>query len=348
MNEFIVIFICLLLNALFAAFEMAFVAVSRPELKGLAKKGSHDAERLILLRANPERTLSVIQLGLTFVSAIAAAVGGMGIVDKMEPYFIEQFSLSENIAKALAVVIFVTPLTYISVVFGELIPKTLALRHPARIVMLGAKSLFWLDRALSPFVFALEWSTKKFLELIFRRSKIQVSLPDATIEISELSPVHQKFMLNMATIEKKKLNDILIPWEEVDCIQKTDSISEVSHTFITSAHTRLPVMENNRVVGILNTKEFIVLKEAGAESWLSIIRQVLKVKSTDSALGVLRLMQENRQRMSIVFSPFGERLGIVTLEDILEVIIGDIFDEDDDGIVRRVFASRARNKIMDQ
>ena len=347
MNEFIVISVCLLLNALFAAFEMAFVAVSKPELNGLAKKGNKDAEELIHMRSHPERTLSVIQLGLTFSSALAAAVGGMGIVHKVEPYFMEHFRVSESVAKGLGLIVFVTPLTYISVVFGELVPKTLALRHPTKIVLLGAKSLFWLDRTLSPIVAALEWSTKKFLDIVFRRAKLPTALPEATIEISELSPVHQRFMLNMATIEKKSIKDILVPWEEVNVIHKTDSIAEVANAFVTSAHTRLPVLDNNRVFGVLNTKEFIILKEAEAESWHSIIRQVLKVKSTDSALGVLRLMQENRQRMCIVFSPFGERMGVVTLEDIWSVIIGDIYDEDDDGIVRRVFASRARNKIMD-
>lgn len=345
MTVILIIVLCLLINAVLAAYEMAFVAVSKPELKGLAKVGNKDAAKLLLLRSNPERTLSIIQLGLTFSSALAAAVGGMGIVDNVETYFVS-LGFSEKLAKSLGVFLVVMPLTYLSVVVGELVPKTLALRHPTRIVVGGAKILFWCDRALSPIVAALEWSTKKILEVVFHRTKVPMNLPEVTIEIGELSPVHQRFMLNMADIERKKIKDILVPWTQVNFVQKTDSIAEVSQMVIASAHTRLPVLENNRVVGILHTKEFIALKESGAEAWQSIIRQVLKVQSTDSALGVLRLMQERRNHMTVVFSPFGERLGIVTLEDILEEIIGDIFDEDDDGIVRRVFSSKTRNRML--
>jgi putative hemolysin len=346
MAEALIILICLFLNAILAAYEMAFVAVSKPELKGLAKLGSKDASRLLLLRTHPERTLSVIQLGLTFSSAVAAAVGGMGAVNNLEPYFMLHLDLSHALAKALGIILVVIPLTYLSVVLGELVPKTLALRHPTRIVMSGAKALFWVDRAFSPIIFALEWSTKLILRNVFHRAKTDMNLPEVTIEIGELSPVHQKFMLNMADIERKKIKDILVPWDQVNFVQKTDSMSEVSQMVVTSAHTRLPVLENNRIVGILHTKEFIALKESGAMAWQSIIRQVLKIQSTDSALGVLRLMQEKRNHMTVVFSPFGERLGIVTLEDILEEIIGDIFDEDDDGIVRRVFSSRTRNRMI--
>ena len=150
----------------------------------------------------------------------------------------------------------------------------------------------------------------------------------------------------MADIEKKQIKDIFVPWDQVNSVQKTDSMDEVSHMVVTSAHTRLPVIENKKVVGILHTKEFIALREAGTMTWQSIIRQVLRVQSTDSALGVLRLMQEKRNHMTVVFSRFGELLGIVTLEDILEEIIGDVFDEDDDGIVRRVFASRSKNRMI--
>src|SRR5690606_15240320 len=97
-----------------------------------------------------------------------------------------------------------------------------------------------------------------------------------------------------------------------------------------TGYTRFPVFDNGRVTGILHTKEFVTLKESGETQWHSIIRMTLKVLPTDSALGVLRMMQERRNHMAVVFSPLGEILGIITMEDILEEIVGEIYDEDDD------------------
>jgi putative hemolysin len=165
MTEIVVVFICLLLNALFAGYEMAFVSVPRSELRGLARAGNKEAKSLLSLRENPERTLSVIQVGITLVGAVAAAVGGSGAGEFIEPYFVKKFDLSEGVAEGLSVALVVIPITYLSVVVGELVPKTLALRNPAKIVLSGAMALFLADRILSPIISLLEWSTKKILKI---------------------------------------------------------------------------------------------------------------------------------------------------------------------------------------
>lgn len=346
MDEVIIIIVCLILNALFAAYEMAFVSIPRSELRGLAKSGHADAKTLLSLRENPERTLSIIQIGITLVGAIAAAVGGAGAGETLEPYFIDKFAMQERVAEVLSVVLVVIPITYLSVVVGELVPKTLALRNPAKIVLSGAKALFIADRILSPFITALEWSTKKILKTFFHRSKIAPISDYAAIEIDTFSPVHQKFMLNMADIEKKKIKDILMPWGQVISVQKTSSIEEVTQTVISSGHTRLPVLDGGHVCGVLHTKEFIALKESGEKNWQAIIRPVLTVQPADSAFGVMRLLQEKRNHMAMVVAPSGERLGLVTLEDILEEVVGDIFDEDDDGRVQKVYAAKVKSRVI--
>ena len=344
MFELVVIFFCLMINALLAAYEMAFVSVPRPELRSEARKGNKSARQLVTRREHPERTLSVIQIGITMMGAVAAAIGGAGAADNLEPWLIENLGISVLAAEVLSILLVVAPITYLSVVVGELVPKTLALRMPLRISLAGAPILFVADRVLSPIIAVLEWSTRRILKLFTRHSAAQETSAPTTIELDMFSQVHQKLMLNLVGIEKKQVKEILLPWSQVDFVTKTDTIEDVTHVVLSVGHTRLPVLENDQVIGILHTKEFVAFRESGERNWLSIIRPILRVHSGDSVLGVLGLLQEKRNHMAIVFSAAGERMGIVTLEDILEEVVGDISDEDEDGRVRKVFALRARSR----
>lgn len=346
MDEILIICVCLALNAVFAAYEMAFVSVTRPALRSKARNGSKAAQRLIAMRDNPERTLSIIQIGITLVGAIAAAVGGSGAAENVEPYLIQRFGMREITAEIVSVVIVVLPITYLSVVIGELVPKSLALRAPMKIALAGARALFLADRFLSPIISVLEWSTKKILKIFFKKSKsVQEAVAHTTLEIDELSPVHQSFVLNMVQIENRKIRDIMVPWVQVNFVNKSDTIDTVIQAVLKSGHTRLPVVDNGHVSGVLHTKEFVAFKESGETNWQAIVRPVLKVLPSDSAFGVLRLMQDKRNHMTIVFSALGERIGIVTMEDILEEVVGDIYDEDDDGKVRKIFANKAKSRL---
>jgi putative hemolysin len=123
-------------------------------------------------------------------------------------------------------------------------------------------------------------------------------------------------------------------------------MEDVTQLVVSSGHTRLPVQDNGHVAGLLHTKEFIALKESGESNWNPLIRSVLLIQPTDSALGVMRLLQDKRNHMAVVVSPVGERLGIVTLEDILEEVVGDIFDEDDDQRVQKVYAAKVKSRVI--
>jgi putative hemolysin len=343
MEELLVIGLCLALNAFFAAYEMAFVSVPKSELRSLARGGNKQAQSLLALRENPERTLSIIQIGITLVGSVAAAVGGAGASETIEPYLIEHLAMPEGLSEALAVSIIVLPLSYLSVVVGELVPKSLALRGPRQIVFAGAKALFLADRILSPFVSVLEFSTKLILTTFFKQRKTEEAMTETTLELDSLSPTHQRFVLNMANIEKQHVKDIMLPWSQVNHVSLSDSLDHVAHVVLSSGHTRLPVCEHGQVTGVLHTKEFMSLRESGEKNWTGIIRPVLRVRPSDSAFGLLRLMQEKRSHLSVVFSNSGEKLGITTLEDIVEEVIGDIFDEDDDGKVKKIFITRTKD-----
>ena len=128
MSELAIVFLCVMFNALIAGAEMAFVAVSRPSLRELVRQGHKKAEVLLRLRECPERTLAVMQIGMTLVAALAGVVGGAGAEEQLSPV-LERLGLNENTADTVAIGLVVVPLTYLTVVIGELVPKTLALKH---------------------------------------------------------------------------------------------------------------------------------------------------------------------------------------------------------------------------
>lgn len=346
MLEIVIVAICLALNALLAAFEMAFVSVSRPELRAMARTGNKQAKTLIEFRENPERTLSIIQVGITAVGAIAAAIGGAGASDTIEPLLLDRFDISEAAAEFLAVIVVVAPITFLNVVIGELVPKSLALRSPLRIAQAGARWLFLADRILAPVVQILELATKIILKNIFREhvaTNTQDPTPD--IQLENLTPAHQRYILNLAQIEHRFIREIMLPWKQVTLIRCEDPVESITKTIVESGHTRLPVLDHDKLVGILHTKEFIALRESGHADWRPIIRPVIKVSPYDSALSVMRLLQERRSHMAIVLQHGDSPCGIITLEDIIEEIVGDIYDEDDDGRIRNAIAARARFRL---
>lgn len=333
--------ICLAFNAVLAAFEIAFVTVPRSKLKELAKNGNSSAKTLLELRQSPERTLSVIQVGITMVGALAAAVGGAEAQENFAPTIATLFSISLSTAEGIALLLIVVPWTMLTVVFGELVPKTLALRNPQRIGLASAKTLLWLDRAFLPIVNFLEWATKRVLKMLFPKSRVidEATLALETVELGSLSHQARQYVLNLVALEKKRVGHVYLPWTQVDYLLKDNALEDVETMVVRSGHTRLPVVDDGQVVGVINTKELLSLIKAGEKDWTTIIRPISRVNEQSSLLMTLRQMQEKRSHLSAVYH--GEKLkGIVTMEDILEEVIGEVYDEDDDDALKRILTRR--------
>lgn len=339
--ELVVVAICLLLNALLSCLEMAFVSVSRPQLRQMAHSGNRDAQRLLSLRENPERTLSIIQIGITLVGAISAAVGGAGAEETLSPFFMNRLGWGEGTAEAVSIAIIVLPITFLSVVIGELVPKTVALKRPLQIAFFGAHWLVWVDRVLAPAVGFFEWCTKFVLKYLFPRLKPERGheSPGITVELDNLSDDHREYLMNLAHLERKRIKDIMVPWVQVATLEISKTASDVASSLIHSGHSRVPVLENDEVKGFLYAKEFMAVTASGEENWNSVIRPILRVLEGDTLLKVMRLMQEIRSHISLVYSNDRKLIGIVTLEDIIEEVVGEIYDEDDDGNLRRILAA---------
>lgn len=341
MLDIFIVFLCLVLNAFFSAYEMAFVTVSKDQLSEVEESSPSLFRRIRFFKKKPERTLSVIQIGITLVGAIAAAVGGTGAVEELEPILIQKFQLSPTLAEALAVAIVILPLTYLSVVFGELIPKTFALRHPIKILRFGTKVLFLIDKALSPVVGFLELSTSFFLRsLKLQDRQNQVDATQLMIDIGHLPNYHKNFVYNLISLKGYTVKKTYIPKEELDYIEFSDTKEDILEKMGQTPHTRYPVMDADTVVGILHTKVFKDISEDPKISWESIIRPMTIVYLKENILDVFLKMQKKRQHMAGVFNEKDEFIGIITLLDILEEIVGDIEEEANTRFIHKIIARR--------
>ncbi len=340
MDELIIILVCLAVNGLFSCFEMAFVSIPKPQLRQRFKDGSASAGKLLELRNNPERTLSVLQVGITLVGMISAAVGGAGAEESFAPIIEAKFGISERSSEAIAIASVVLPLTFLSVVLGELVPKAIALRDPFRIASAGVNWVVLFGKLFSPLVSVFERSTNVVLLLLPAKKKIISEAEAEATQIEGLSHQARQYVLNLVNVEARKVKDVLLPWKQVNFVQDSFETGEIAREVISSGHTRLPVMRDSKVIGLLHTKEFIAMLASPTQNWQTIIRPILQVKESETALRILRIMQEKRTHFAVVVSPSEQPIGIVTMEDIIEEIVGDIYDEDDDGRIKKLLAHR--------
>lgn len=343
MLDFFIVVICLIINAFFSAYEMAFVTVSREEMEELEDESQSILSKLQLFKKKPERTLSVIQIGITLVGAIAAAVGGTGAVESLEPYFVSHYDLSTSVAEALSVTIVIVPLTYFSVVFGELVPKTIALKYPIKIIILGTNLLGIIDKFLSPIVTFLEVSTNFLLKTIgLSGSSDEDESMGELVEIGNLPDYHQRFVHNLVDLKGRKVSKIMIPKEKVAQANFSDDENEVRTILNHTPHTRYPVLDGDVVVGILLKKHLPDLEHQAQTPWQGTLRHALRVSDNMKALEAFLKMQEYQTQMAVVEDSLGQYIGIITIEDIIECIVGDIHDKADKSKTTKMLSNRSK------
>jgi putative hemolysin len=341
MLEILVVVLCLILNSFFAAFEMAFVTVNKEDLLGDEEK-NQKAKEILKLKKNPERTLSVIQIGITLIGAVSAAVGGNGAVESFSPYLEKTFDVSETAAEAISVTAVILPLTYLSVVFGELIPKTIALNNPKPILFYGIRFLNILDTLFSPLITFLEVSTAFVLKKLGLSNDQEEETEAGSLNINYLPMFHQKFVFNLVDLHGKKAREIMRPWSEVLKFNFADEDSKVEMVLRASSHTRFPVVDGDVMVGILHAKDFNSEKRKPGEPWQNLIRPVQTFSPTDKVLAIFKRLQVKRQHLAVIVEK-ETFLGIITIEDIIEEVVGDIYDEVEDSKTLKMFLTR--NKV---
>ncbi|MEZ0392930.1 MAG: CNNM domain-containing protein [Pseudobdellovibrionaceae bacterium] len=284
---------------------------------------------VLKLKENPERVLSVLQIGITLVGAISAAVSGASAGEILAPSLIRQFGMDPQVAGLLAIVLIVLPLTYVSVVLGELVPKSLALRFPLRFALAGGTLLILMDRIFSPFVHMLEKSTRFFTKFVFSKLKSEEFI-DTTreVDLDPLSESHKRYVFNLIDIDKRKVQESSVLWEDVTTVDISEHYHQVMDRIKVSQHSRLPVTQNGEVIGLLYTKEFVSEPDVSRIDWTELIRPIVKVHPGEPIIKVLKKLQSQKSHMAVVVDQTTPK-GIVTIEDIFEEVVGEIYDEDD-------------------
>ncbi|MDN3513471.1 MAG: hemolysin family protein [Candidatus Brocadia sp.] len=341
--EWIIIIILLLFNGLFSCIEMALASANVPLLRDMASKGNTAAKRFINLRARPERTLAVIQVGITLIGTLSAAVGGVEVQESILPYLSKLLGVSGTFVEILGIALFVIPFSFFTVVIGELVPKAIAIRHPEDVSLASSHLLTILTKIATPVVHILEQSTVKLLSLIGIHRIPSLEEGVSELSLGSLRPFHRDYILNLFALRFKKASEVMLPFPKAITVYNSMNKEDILKIINDCGHTRLPVLLDEtepQVIGILHTKEFIAMMTTRTEFSLNnLLRKPYFVEDNESILKILKNFQENRIHMAIVRQGI-QTIGIITLEDILEEVVGEIYDEDDDGLVKKIWRQR--------
>ena len=235
---------CIAVNAALAALEAAFISASRADIDVQTRAGDARARRFLRLRETPERTLSAIQVGITLVSIMSGAAGGVGAQELLSPVLEARFDLTPGVARAVGIVVVAVPVLLATVVVGELVPKTLALRHPAHVALAGARWLHLLERAFLPLVELLAWMTRVVLAVIPRG--VMAATPQTVPEADDDG--QRQYALDLQSLAHRRVRDAMVPWSQAIVADVAQSSQSAAGLALSSRHTRLPVVEEGRVI----------------------------------------------------------------------------------------------------
>ncbi|MBQ7968587.1 MAG: HlyC/CorC family transporter [Clostridia bacterium] len=336
--------ILILLNAFFAATEIAFVSLNENKLKHQADEGDKKAEKMLKMIEEPTGFLSTIQIGITLAGFLGSAFAANSFSEMLVGWLTKTFSLSpalHNTLDAVAVIVITLILSYFTLVLGELVPKRVAMKNPEKFARGVFGSISVLAKILKPIVWFMTVSTNGVLRLCGInpheedapvseddiRLMIDIGEENGTIEADEKEMIENIFEFNNTTV-----NEIMIHRTFVTFISTENTSEEILEIIKSSGYSRFPVYEGNddNVIGILRAREFLTELCKGEPDIKKLLSPAKFVHESVRADVLFKDMQKNHVHMSIVVDDFGGTAGIITLEDLLEEIVGNIYDELDE------------------
>ena len=337
------------LNALLAAYEIALASVTLGRLKMMADEHRHGAKAAMHSKENMEASLAVVQLGITLVGAIAAATGGAGAEESLSPALEQHLALSPRWADLTALVLLVVPLSAVTIVVGELIPKVFALKNKEWVCLKLSPAMHLLSLVTFPAVWLLEASSTTILDWSERRWRPQLDGHKHEVaEMQELRAVvalartsrligtqEERIILGAARLSARKMAEVMIPLDDVVTLDLDHTMAESLLIAHTDMHTRFPVCEHagdrQSICGYVNFKDIVSELRLSPDypSLRGIVRSLPSIDAEITLSAGLEQMIREHTHIALVRDPSRQIVGMVSLEDIMEELVGDILDEFD-------------------
>ncbi len=340
--EALLILALIFANGFFAAAEIAMIAMRKSRIDALVDRGVRSAAAVARLKADPDRFLATVQIGVTVVSSFASALGGAAAIGYLKPQIAAlPFAAAPHWAEVIALTIVVLPISYFSLVLGELVPKSLALRFSEPIACAVARPIELLAKFSALFVKLLTGSSNLVLKLFGGKDAGSASFISAD-EVKSLiregaakgifNETEKELIHSVFEFTDTPVKAVMKPRTEIHAIEAHASLAEVAKYFVDSGFSRVPVYDGDldKVIGILYNKDvFKALQENSDFRVRDHLHQAYFVPSTLPISELLKQLQRRRLAMALVVNEFGEIEGIATLEDLVEEIVGEIRDEYD-------------------
>jgi putative hemolysin len=340
LGEVLIIVILILANGLFAGAEIAVVSIRKTRLQYLVDDGSVRARDVMTLRKHPERFLATVQIGITVIGASAAAFGGSTVAADIVPFFARIAPLAPY-AEEMAFALVIALVSYLSLVLGELVPKSLALRSSEAYALAAAKPLLWLSWFARPLVWLLTSSSN----LVLRPFGDKTNFTEARLSVEELQQLVAE-ATKVGSVDRRAgqiaaraldfgeltAADLMVPRNRVIAVQQDASHDAVQELLGQHDHTRMPVFGSaiDDVVGYVTAKDVLAkLREGQKVVVRDILRPAHFVPQNMPATAVMRSLQEKRTHLAVVVDEHGGMAGVITLEDLVEELVGEIFSEHD-------------------
>ncbi|HEL9519589.1 TPA: HlyC/CorC family transporter [Listeria monocytogenes] len=336
--QLILIVVLTMLNAFFASAEMALVSLNKNRVKSQAETGDKKAVMLAKLVDDPSKFLATIQVGITLAGFFSSASAATSIATRLESVF-----GGSSFAKELSIIVVTIVLSYITLVFGELYPKRLALQKSEKIARVSVRPIMAVGVVLRPFVKFLSFSTDILVKLTrmekntdnekMTREEMQLLIEtgrrDGVIEVEELQMLRGVFEM-----DNKYVREVMVPRTDAFMIDAETESEELCDALLSENFSRVPVFtgDQDSVLGILHMKDFFAeARKSGFENIdvKALLKDAYFAQETMFIDDLLKNMQRTRNQMAILMDEYGGVAGIVTVEDLLEEIVGEIDDEND-------------------